>query len=293
MVLYRDLLSFVFFFFIYSFLGWCTEVLYAGICHRRFVNRGFLNGPVCPIYGFGVVSVISILTPVQHRLFLLYVLSVVLVTALEGLTGLVLDKLFHHKWWDYSNRPLNIGGYVCLSFSLLWGVACVLIVRVIHPALAFAVGFLPLLLLALFDIILAATMATDTLITVLGILKFNRRLALLGQLSDEFAAELKRISDQIGQELFDRLKVMLDRQESLNGENLPEQVSAEIRERLSFIHEKLENARLELSTPTFIRLVKAFPRQTSKKYGKIMAEPKARLAELTAKLKEQRKRGVK
>ena len=121
------------YFFVYGFLGWCTEVAYATTKQRKFVNRGFLNGPICPIYGVGVTVVVYFLTPYKDNLILLYALSTVLVTVLEGLTGYLMDKIFHHKWWDYTNQPLNIGGYVCLIFSLVWGVACVLIVRVIHP----------------------------------------------------------------------------------------------------------------------------------------------------------------
>ena len=99
----------------------------------KFVNRGFLNGPLCPIYGVGVVLVVLLLMPIHQNLVFLYVASTVLVTVLEGFTGFFMDKIFHHKWWDYTDQPLNIGGYVCLPFSLVWGVCCVLIVRVIHP----------------------------------------------------------------------------------------------------------------------------------------------------------------
>ena len=113
----------ILYFFTYGFLGWCTEVAYATAKQKRFVNRGFLNGPVCPIYGVGVSVVIYFLTPVSGNFFFLYLSSTVLVTVLEGLTGYFMDKIFHHKWWDYSNQPLNIGGYVCLIFSLVWGVA--------------------------------------------------------------------------------------------------------------------------------------------------------------------------
>ena len=143
-------------FFVYGFLGWCTEVAYATTKQRKFVNRGFLNGPICPIYGVGVTVVVYFLTPYKDNLILLYVLSTVLVTVLEGLTGYLMDKIFHHKWWDYTNQLLNIGGYVCLIFSLVWGVACVLIVRVIHPVIHKILTFIPhtlgLIMLAVLEI---------------------------------------------------------------------------------------------------------------------------------------------
>ena len=102
----------VLYFFIYGFLGWCTEVAYAAVKEGKFVNRGFLNGPICPIYGIGVSTVIHFLQPVADQWILLYILSTILVTLLEGATGFLLEKLFHHRWWDYSEIPLNIGGYV-------------------------------------------------------------------------------------------------------------------------------------------------------------------------------------
>ena len=84
-------------FFIYAFLGWCTEVAFAAFKERRFVNRGFLNGPICPVYGFGVVAVIHFLTPLRSNLLLLYLGSAILVTAIEWLTGFILEKVFHNQ----------------------------------------------------------------------------------------------------------------------------------------------------------------------------------------------------
>ena len=100
---YYDIL---FSFFIYGFLGWCSE---------------------------GVTVVVASLQPYVGNLILLYITSTILVTFLEWLTGFLLEKMFHHRWWDYSEMPLNIGGYVCPLFSAIWGVACVLIVKLIYP----------------------------------------------------------------------------------------------------------------------------------------------------------------
>ena len=110
-------------FFVYGFLGWCTEVAYAAVKQGKFVNRGFLNGPICPVYGIGVGVVVQFLTPVENNLVLLYISSTILVTAIEGITGFLLEKIFHNKWWDYSDMPFNIKGYVCLKFTILWGLA--------------------------------------------------------------------------------------------------------------------------------------------------------------------------
>ena len=96
---YYDIL---FSFFIYGFLGWCSEVAFAAFKQHSFVNRGFLNGPICPIYGIGVTVVVASLQPYVGNLILLYITSTILVTFLEWLTGFLLEKMFHHRWWDYS-----------------------------------------------------------------------------------------------------------------------------------------------------------------------------------------------
>lgn len=131
------------YFYIYGFLGWCSEVAFAAVAHGKFVNRGFVNGPICSIYGFGVMSVLLVLGPLKSSLWLLFGGSVLFTSAIEYLTGWVLEKVFHDKWWDYSKRPLNIKGYVCLEFSVLWGLACVFVVDVFQPLVAKVVDLIP------------------------------------------------------------------------------------------------------------------------------------------------------
>ena len=129
-------------FLAYAFLGWCVEVAFHAVSTGRFINRGMANGPICPIYGFGVLLVLLLLEPVKDHFFLLFLGSVIVTTALEYLTGWALEKFFHDKWWDYSEEPFNLKGYVCLRFSLMWGLACLLVVRVIHPSVLFVVDLL-------------------------------------------------------------------------------------------------------------------------------------------------------
>ena len=106
-------------FIIYAFLGWCSEVAFAAVNKGKFVNRGFLNGPVCPIYGVGMLIVVLCLWSLRDRPLLLFLGSALLTTALEFVTGFVLEKFFHDKWWDYSDMPFNIKGYVCLKFTVV------------------------------------------------------------------------------------------------------------------------------------------------------------------------------
>ena len=233
---YYDIL---FSFFIYGFLGWCSEVAFAAFKQHSFVNRGFLNGPICPIYGVGVTVVVYFLTPYKDNLILLYVLSTVLVTVLEGLTGYLMDKIFHHKWWDYTNQPLNIGGYVCLIFSLVWGVACVLIVRVIHPVIHKILTFIPHTLGLVMLAVLEICIFVDLYVTAAGILKLNHQLEAMAKI----AAELHEISDKLGENIhegmMDTMEATEERRKKL------EAATAESRKKLEAATEegrrKLEN----------------------------------------------------
>ena len=188
-------------FFAYAFLGWCTEVSFAALVSGKFVNRGFLNGPVCPIYGFGVVIVLAFLEPLRHNLLLLFLGSVLLSSALEWVTGFALEKIFHQRWWDYSNEPFNLGGYICLRFSIAWGLACLFVVKILHPSILLAIRLIPKPVGIALLVILSLIMAVDLVATVRTIAKINRSL---GQI-DELAAKIKSASNEFGENLADKV----------------------------------------------------------------------------------------
>ena len=123
------------YFLFYSFGGWVVEVIFHAVTLGKVINRGFLNGPVCPVYGFGVLSVFALLNTLQsggHQMSegMIFLFGIVLATAVELVAGWLLDVCFHARWWDYSNKPLNFHGYICLEFSLIWGLAIVMVVKV-------------------------------------------------------------------------------------------------------------------------------------------------------------------
>ncbi len=189
--------DFMMYFFIYGFLGWCCEVAFA-TRHGCFVNRGFLNGPICPIYGVGVGLVVTLLKPYSNNIAALYVGGTVLVTVVEYFTGLIMDKMFHHKWWDYSNKPLNIGGYVCLLFSLVWGVALVLIMRIVNPLIDDLINLIPMTVGVVILIILEIALASDIIVTVIGVNRLNGRLEAMAKISEE----MKKLSNDIGEGIY-------------------------------------------------------------------------------------------
>ena len=182
---------------IYSCLGWCAEVAYAAVKTGRFVNRGFLNGPVCPIYGFGMLIVLLVLEPVKENLALLFFGSMVFTSLLEFLVGFALERIFHDKWWDYTDCPFNLMGYVCLEFSLIWGVACVLAVDVIHPQILDGIRRLPLPAGKWLELALGAVMLADAAITLYELLKLPRRFKAI----DELEKGLTAVSDTMGEKL--------------------------------------------------------------------------------------------
>lgn len=186
------------FFLIYSCLGWCLEVVYAAATTGQLVNRGFLNGPVCPIYGFGMILVLFFLTPLEDSLLLLYLGGVLLPSALELVGGWVLYKLYRTRWWDYSDRPFNIGGYICLEFSLLWGVGALLMVKAVHPAIAALVDIVPPLVGFILMCLLYAVYAADVVATGISASDLARELDALEKVADSMHAVSDAMTEILG-----------------------------------------------------------------------------------------------
>ena len=122
-------------FFCYSFLGWCCECVYCSIPAKKFINRGFLEGPYCPIYGVGALLVISLLLPYKQHPVTLFIAGTILVTTLEYITSWLMEIMFHTRWWDYSNYRFNINGRVCLLNAILFGIMALVVCYGIHPVI--------------------------------------------------------------------------------------------------------------------------------------------------------------
>lgn len=130
-------------FFIYSFLGWAWESAYVSIKNKKFVNRGFINGPLCTIYGAGAVTIYLLLRPFEKNLALLYLGGVITATALEYVTGWIMETVFHTRWWDYSNKKFNLHGYISLASSLLWGAFSILLFKLLQPFVSWITSLYP------------------------------------------------------------------------------------------------------------------------------------------------------
>ena len=234
----------VWIFIIYAFIGWCTEVSYAALDTGKFVNRGFLNGPYCPIYGCGVVIVVAILTPLKENLLILFAGSFLLTSVLEYITGYILEKVFHNKWWDYSDKPFNIKGYVCLKFSIYWGLACTFIMDIIHPIIYAAIRFIPFVLGVVLLSIIMCVFAADCIITVTTILKFNKRLKVM----DEMAASIHRLSDEIGENIYENVTDVIEKSEKFQETHV--ELMDKISETKENISELPQTAKMKIAETT-------------------------------------------
>lgn len=120
-------------FIIYSFFGWVMEIISIRIADKKFTNRGFLIGPYCPIYGTGAITIILLNTYFEINVFVLFLLIAICVSIIEYITSYVMEKLFKARWWDYSDRFLNIHGRVCIRNSVLFGILGIIFAYYIHP----------------------------------------------------------------------------------------------------------------------------------------------------------------
>lgn len=222
------------YFFIYAFFGWCVEVIYAALKEGKFINRGFLNGPLCPIYGFGVIAVVNFLKPVQNNLFFLFFGSVFISSAIELTAGFVLEKIFRQKWWDYSEVPFNIGGYICPLFSMMWGIACLVIVDQIHPLIVNMSAHIPEPASLIILLILSIVFVIDLVATVNTILRINKKLEHIEDLS----LLIRKSTDELGENLATGVIALYAKKDEL--EELAEHKKEEIVEKITHAKKTME-----------------------------------------------------
>ena len=272
------------YFLVYSFLGWCTEVAYQAVKKGEVINRGFLNGPVCPIYGFGVLAVFRMLEAAgegdlhEQNAFKVFCFGVVLATAIELFGGWLLDKLFHARWWDYSAQPFNLHGYICLEFSIIWGLGILLVVRGVNPAVMEALSLVPervgWVLIAVFMVVFAA----DVIVSVLVMTGLNKRMAEIDEMRERMRVVSNDLSERIGTRAIDTAQHIDEAkvQASL--------ARTEARSRVDQKRDEYEERRRELiarirSSRHFGagRLLRAFPEMKHRDYPELIEMIKAEL----------------
>lgn len=180
------IITYFLWFILYSFTGWLYETIICSIGQRRFINRGFLNGPYCPIYGTGALLMIFILGGLTDcGAGVLFVLGVIVACTLEYMTSYVMERLFHARWWDYSKRRLNINGRICLLGAVVFGVFSVLLILVLHPMACGWVDAIPILFKRILAALIFTGFSIDCILSVCGMISFQKKL-------EEYAATLEK-----------------------------------------------------------------------------------------------------
>lgn len=177
--LYQLFLMFCF----WSFVGWAIEVIDMTYETGEYQNRGFLNMPICPIEGVGVIMVTVFFKPISNTIIPLFIACTILCTAFELFMGWGMEKLFHARWWDYSHMKFNYKGYICLRNSLFFGGGCVIVIRWVQPMVEKAIDAIPINVGMTIVIIMAVLIAVDTVVSLMAVKKLNERFRRIDEIS--------------------------------------------------------------------------------------------------------------
>lgn len=183
----------IFYFIIYSFLGWCLESIYKTIILKKPTNSGFLYGPFCPMYGIGAIILLS-LSVISNNIIVVFLLSFFVLSIWEYIVAVIIEKIFKTKYWDYSNLKFNIKGRVCLKNSVYWGILGVILVFLIQPCIEKIGNYIPSQILIVIEIILVIIILVDSIITIIKIMVVDRRIEEIfeiGNIIKEKMQELK------------------------------------------------------------------------------------------------------
>lgn len=256
-----DTYYYLFYSFItYAFLGWVLEVLYHLYKQKRFVNRGFLNGPLCPIYGVTSVLLILFLTPVSENILYVFVGGAIIASLLELITGYLLEVFFNTKWWDYSDEKLNFKGYICVRFTIIWGFISIIFLKVINVQVSKFTTWLSYFNGEILYHILLILLIVDIALTINSLITFRKLFIDL----QEVLVETKNNVDRLKE-----LKLTTEAKE-----NIQLRIShlMDIKERMA--------SRVSLRHKALLR---AYPQITSKKFGTAIEEIKSRVNKINIK----------
>ncbi|MCR5329034.1 MAG: putative ABC transporter permease [Saccharofermentans sp.] len=185
-------------FFIYSFVGWVVEVVYYGLTEGKFINRGFLAGPLCPVYGLGFYAAIWLFEPFRNNFFIIFFGMASACTLVELIAGVILYHTFHMRWWDYSDYKFNFRGYICLRFFVYWGIAASLGIYVLHPTVKWLIAHINTPVRLGIAIGLSVVLVADIITTIITIIGFKKKFASIVKMT----SGVKGVSDLIGSQIY-------------------------------------------------------------------------------------------
>ena len=195
----------VLYFFFYSLAGWCMETVYCSVLERRFVSRGFLHGPICPIYGVGVLLMILFFRPLAGNILVFYLVSTVTMSAWEYFVGWFLEVTTHMKYWDYSMYRFNLKGRICLWVCLVWGALSYVCIFWIHPPVERAVAALPTTARDILAIVLASAILADAVVTIRDLALMTKVVNALQQAGSGLTSRFQDAKEAMASALPDSL----------------------------------------------------------------------------------------
>ncbi len=225
----------LFFFYFYCFFGWCFESSYVSLKKRQPVNRGFIRGPFLPLYGSGAVMMLLVSMPFQHNLLLTYIAGCIGATALEYVTGVVMEALFKVRYWDYSNQKFNFQGQICLSSTLAWGGLTILMTRVVHKPVEGLVFAIPEGVLSVVTFVLTIYIVADFTLSFKAAIDLRDVLVKMEAAKEELERVQKRLDVIIA--LSNEEWEAKKQERSLRAEEL----MANIEERLGSLKERIQS----------------------------------------------------
>lgn len=187
------LIQWLFFFYFYCFFGWIFESTFVSIKSRKFVNRGFMRGPFLPIYGSGAIMMLVVSMPFQDNIFLTYVAGCIGATALELVTGAVMEALFKVRYWDYSDQKINYKGYICLSSTIAWGFLTILMTEFLHKGVESVVFAIPGTVVSVLTVIITVYIIADFTLSFKAALDLRDVLVGLEKAKEEMEHIQKRL----------------------------------------------------------------------------------------------------
>lgn len=239
------------YFIIYSFMGWVMESFFRSVAERKIINTGFLHGPFCPIYGIGAIIMFLSLNNYKENIILVFILGFIVLSVWEYIVGWLLEKLFHTKYWDYSENKFNIQGRVCLMNSLFWGVLGVVFIKFIHPFVTELLAKVPANILTIMILALGIYLLIDAIVTIVKVKKIDIRIIKLAELNETIKTKLNE------------LKELTDNSKSPKFESLQLKI-----EELKLQQTKLKKMLLRQT----IRLKKAFPTMKSERITEFLSQ---------------------
>ena len=250
----EKLFEILIYFIIYSFLGWVMESTVRTISEKKIINTGFLKGPFCPIYGIGAIIMLLFLERFQSKPVLLFFIAISVLTIWEYIVGVMLEKIFHTKYWDYSENKFNFQGRICLTNSIYWGVLGVVFVKYIHPFVEGIIYNIDTKLLYYVISIITVVLVVDLITTVIRVKNIKVTLQKIEELNKEIKEKLEEIKK-------------LTKEAELNSEKI---INTEnIRKLVEKLNRKKRNTILHVYKNVY-RLKKAFPAIDTKEITEVL-----------------------